>query len=70
MINLTKVEINWLLNMVIKNRDNNKELKDYPGQGFAALYRLEYENMRALAEKLENALESNAKRISIGGESI
>ena len=67
MMNLTKVEINWLLNMVVKNRDNNEELKDYPGQGFVALHRLEYENMRALAEKLEKALESNAKRISIGG---
>ena len=70
MISLTKVEINWMLNMVITNRDNSKELKDYPNQRFATLHKLEYENMKALAEKLEKVLEINAKRISIGGDSI
>jgi hypothetical protein len=65
MVKLTKTEIRWILNMVIKDRDNSKALKDCPGQFYAALHKLEYENMAALAEKLEKVLESNAKRIAI-----
>lgn len=62
---LTKTEILWMLNMVKKDRDNSKALKGVPGQQFAALHALEYENMAALAAKLEHILETNAKRVAI-----
>jgi hypothetical protein len=65
MIKLTRTEIRWMLNMVITDRDNSKALKDCPGQVYAALHKLEYENMAALAEKLEKVLELGAKRIAI-----
>lgn len=64
MITLTKTELRWMLNMVVKNRENSKELKDYPGQQFAALHKLEYENMASLAEKLETVINSDCKRIA------
>lgn len=48
-----------------KDRDNSKALKDYPGQQYAALHQLEYENMARLAEKLESILAEGKKRITI-----
>jgi len=65
MIKLHRQEIRWMLNMVKKSRDNSEALKDYPGQVYAALHKLEFENMAALANTLEKILESNAKRITI-----
>lgn len=62
---LTKTEIRWMLNMVKNDRDSSKVLKDIPGQQFAALHALEYENMASLAEKLERILATNAKRVAI-----
>ena len=66
MIRITKTELTWMLNHVKRNRDESMELKDYPGQRFAALHALEYENMAALAEKLERIIKSDCKRIATG----
>ncbi|MEE1492294.1 MAG: hypothetical protein UGF45_09870 [Massilioclostridium sp.] len=65
MITLTKQQIRWLLRMAEKDRDNSEVLKDLPGQKYAALHALEYENMARLAETLEKVLTSDAKRITI-----
>jgi hypothetical protein len=65
MVTLTKAEILWLMNMVKKNRDNSKALKDYPGQRYAALHALEYENMESLYNKLDTVLKTDKKRIAI-----
>jgi len=66
MITITKTELRWMLNMVVKNREDSKELKDCPDQTFAALYALGYENMAALAEKLEAVIHSDCKYIAKG----
>ena len=71
MTTLTKAELRWMLNFVAKSRDNSKALKDHPGQQYAALHKLEYENMSTLAEKLETVIKSDNKRIAVrrgGGE--
>ena len=62
---LYRQEIRWVLNMVKQNRDESEALKDRPGQKYAALHALEYENMAILAAKLESILERNAKSIAI-----
>lgn len=62
---LSKTELRWMLNMVKRDGDNSKLLKDVPDQQFAALHALEYENMATLAEKLEHILATNAKRVAI-----
>ncbi len=62
---LTKAEIKWMLGMVADERDNSKNLMDRPGQCYAALHRLNYENMAVLAEKLEAILENDVKRITV-----
>lgn len=62
---ITRQEIRWILNFVKEDRDNSKALKDYPGQQYAALHQLEYENMARLAEKLESILTEGKKRITI-----
>lgn len=62
---LTRQEIRWMLRFVEHSRDNSKALKDMPGQQYAALHQLEYDNMTALAAKLEHVLESGIKRIGI-----
>lgn len=67
MVTLTKTEIRWILNLVVANRDNSKALKDRPGQKYAALHKLEYENMASLAEKLEAVIKSKNKRIAVRG---
>jgi hypothetical protein len=62
---LTRQELRWMLNMVTNDRDSSGYLKDLPGQKFAALHALEYENMAALAAKLERILDTNAKRVTV-----
>lgn len=62
---LTRQELLWMLKFVEESRDNSETLKDRPGQCFAALHQLEYENMSALADKLNTIIHSNAKRITI-----
>lgn len=62
---ITRQEIRWILNFVKDSRDSSKRLKDFPGQKYAALHQLEYENMSALADKLQAILDNGAKRISI-----
>ena len=62
---ITRTEIKWMLNLVEDNRENSKILKDMPGQKYAKLHELEYENMRRLAKKLETILNKNSKRVEI-----
>lgn len=65
MTTLTRTEIRWILNLVVSSRENNKTLIDVPGQQYAPLHELKYENMDSLADKLERVLETNAKRIEV-----
>ncbi len=65
MITITKTELRWILNMVEKDRDSSKVLKDLPGQHYAALHKLEYENMVTLSEKLETVIKSDCKRVAV-----
>lgn len=62
---ITRQEIRWMLRFVEESRDNSASLMDRPGQQYAALHKLEYENMSVLAEKLTVILTNNAKRITI-----
>ena len=65
MTTISRTELRWLLNMVTKSRENSKALKDHPGQLYAALHKLEYENMASLAAKLEAVINSDNKRIAV-----
>lgn len=62
---LSKTEIRWMLRMVEEDRDSSKRLMDVPGQQYAALHKLNYENMSSLAEKLEQILDRDVKRVTI-----
>lgn len=62
---ITKMELSWLLDLAKKSRDSSAELAQKCPTPFNSLQQLRFENMAQLADKLETALKTGAKRISI-----
>ncbi|MCL2188453.1 MAG: hypothetical protein FWC16_00660 [Defluviitaleaceae bacterium] len=67
MITLTKTELRWMFNMVVKRRENSKGIMCHPDLQYLAFHKLEHENMSSLAEKLERVIGSDSKRIAVRG---
>jgi hypothetical protein len=65
MVTLTRQELRWICGHIESERDTSKNLKDRPGQKFAELHALNYENMAELAEKLQAIINSDDMRIRV-----
>lgn len=65
MVELTKIEVKWVIGELRRSVDEKRRMLNSPSQTMKAMIQLNADNLNSVADKLQKALDGDSKLIKI-----